>query len=63
MDQAANLAAVTDEFVHRFGESASAYLKECAEIAKLTGDLESAVTWWDIVLFATELTGGYDRAE
>ena len=62
MDQVANLAAVADEFLRRYGEGAFAYLNERAEIAKMTGDLESAVTWWDIALFATELMDGCDRA-
>ena len=56
MDQAANLAVVAADFVRSHGRGAFAWLNEQAEIAKTTGDRESAITWWDIALFVAEIT-------
>lgn len=54
MDQGANIRLVAEEAVQRLGVRAYAYLYEQAEIAKLTGDMESAISWWDIALASLE---------
>lgn len=41
--------------VERLGRGAYEYLCEQAEIAKLTNDRESAITWWDIALATIEI--------
>lgn len=33
----------------------SSYLRERAEMAKFSGDRDSAITWWDIALAAIEI--------
>jgi len=55
MDQAANLALIAAEFVRSRGNGAFAYLNERAEVAKIAGDIESAITWWDIALATVEI--------
>jgi hypothetical protein len=55
MDQAANIHRVAQEMVRRRGRGAYAYLSESAQNARLSGDIESAITWWDIALAALEI--------
>ena len=55
MDQAANIRLVAEEAVQRFGIDAYAYLYERAEIANLMGDMESAISWWDIALASIDI--------
>jgi len=55
MDQAANIHRVAEEMVQQYGSDAYPLLCERAQIAKLYGDAESAITWWDIALAAFEI--------
>ena len=54
-DQGPNIYRVANDMVRQWGTGAYAYLCEQAEIAKLTGDRESAITWWDIALAVVDL--------
>jgi hypothetical protein len=55
MDQAANIWSVAEDIVRSRGSGAYAWLCEQAETAKLIGDDESAISWWDIALAAVEV--------
>jgi hypothetical protein len=55
MDEGPNIYRVAEDMVRRFGTGAYSYLCEQAEIAKLSGDRESAITWWDIALAVIEI--------
>ena len=55
MDQRADVQRVAEDAVRSLGARAFSYLCEQAELAKLNGDRESAITWWDIALAAAEL--------
>ena len=55
MDQAAQIHRVADDMVRQRGRRAYAFLCEQAQSAKLSGDNESAITWWDIALAALEI--------
>lgn len=55
MDQAASIDLVAEDLVRRLGLGAYAYVRECAEIAKIGGDSESAITWCDIALAVVEV--------
>jgi len=55
MDQGPNIYRVAEQIVRTLGPHAYAHLCEQAEIAKLSGDRESAITWWDIALAAIEI--------
>jgi len=56
MDQGPNIYRVAEDTAARLGGGAYAYLCEQAEMAKLAGDRESAITWWDIALAVIEIT-------
>lgn len=55
MDQAPNIYRAAEDTVARLGLGAYAYLCEQAKLAKLSGDRESAITWWDIALATIEV--------
>ena len=55
MDQGPNIYRVAEQMVRTLGPRAYAHLCEQAEMAKLSGDRESAITWWDIALAAIEI--------
>jgi hypothetical protein len=55
MDQAADIWRVAEDTVQWRGIGAYAYLCERADIAKSSGDVESAISWWDIALAAVEI--------
>jgi hypothetical protein len=55
MDQAENIQLVADDLAIRLGIGAYAYVLERAEIARIMGDKESAVTWCDIALAIVEV--------
>jgi len=57
MDQGPNIQRVAEDMVRGFGgPRAFSYLCEQAEMAKLSGDRESSITWWDIALAVVEIT-------
>ena len=60
MDQAANIQLVANDLVRQFGPDAYAYSRDFAEIAKSSGDTESAITWWDIALAVIEVRSDRD---
>lgn len=62
MDQGENIYRVAQDVIASRGGGAYAYLCERAELAKLTGDRESAITWWDIALAVIEITGARSPA-
>jgi hypothetical protein len=55
MDQAANIWRVAEDVIRCRGSGAYAYLCERAEVAKFIGDVESAISWWDIALAVAEI--------
>lgn len=55
MDQGPNIYRVAEETVRHLGSGAYSYLRERGEMAKLAGDRDSAITWWDIALAAIEV--------
>lgn len=55
MDQGPNIHRVAEDMVRSLGSRAFSYLCEQAELAKLSGDRESAITWWDIALAVVEI--------
>ena len=55
MDQGPDIYRVAEETVGQLGSDAYSYLCERAEMAKLSGDRDSAITWWDIALAAIEI--------
>jgi len=55
MDQGPNIYRAAEIAVERLGTGAYSYLCERAELAKLAGDRESAITWWDIALATIEV--------
>lgn len=57
MDEEENIYRVAQDVIASRGGGAYAYLCEQAEMAKLTGDRESAIAWWDIALAVVEITG------
>lgn len=62
MDQGPNIYRVAEQIVRTLGPHAYAHLCEQAEIAKLSGDRESAITWWDIALAAIEVGNAGEAA-
>jgi hypothetical protein len=54
-DQDPDIQRVARQMVRDLGTGAYSYLCEYAEMAKLSGDRESAITWWDIALAVIEL--------
>ena len=56
MDEGPNIYRVAEDMVGRWGDYAYAYLREQGEYARLAGDRESAITWWDIALAVVEIT-------
>lgn len=54
-DQGADIQRVARQMVRHPGTGAYSYLCECAQMAKLSGDRESAITGWDIALAVVEL--------
>lgn len=54
-DQGPDIQRVARQMVRHLGTGAYSYLCEYAEMAKLSGDQESAITWWDIALAVVEL--------
>ena len=55
MDQGPNIYRVADQIARQLGAGAYSYLCDRAEMAKLSGDRESAITWWDIALAVVEI--------
>lgn len=55
MDQGPNIYRVAEDMVRRLGQNAYPYLREQAEMARESGDRESAVTWCDIALAVIEI--------
>ena len=56
MEDGPNIRRVAEDMVRQLGTRAYPYLYEQAEIAKLSGDRESAITWWDIALAVVVIT-------
>lgn len=54
-DQGPDIQRVARQMVRHLGTGAYSYLCEYAEMAKLSVDQESAITWWDIALAVVEL--------
>jgi hypothetical protein len=55
MDQGSNIQLVAEQMVRSLGPRAFAHLYELGEMAQLSGDRESAITWWDIALAVIEI--------
>ena len=55
MDQATTIWSIAEKSVQNWGNSAYERALAQAEIAKLNGDRESAITWWDIALAVVEV--------
>jgi len=55
MDQGPNIQRVAEQIVRSLGGGAYAYLCDLAEMARGSGDQESAITWWDIALAVVEM--------
>lgn len=62
MDQGPNIRRVAQQMVRSMGVDAYAYLCDHAEMARLNGDRESAITWWDIALAVAEMEDGPAKA-
>ena len=62
VDEGPNIQRVATEMVRNLGPHAFSYLREQAEMAKLNGDRESAITWWDIALAVAEIWNVRDLA-
>jgi hypothetical protein len=62
MDQGRNICRVAEEMVRRRGSDAYSSLREQADLANLSGDRESAITWWDIALAVVEVRKMCQRA-
>ena len=61
MDQGPNIRRVATGTMQQHGSGAFAYIREQANIAKLNGDFDSAVTWWDIALAIVEIQSETNR--
>jgi hypothetical protein len=55
MDQGEDIGRMAEDVIAWRGAGAYAYLCEQAEMARLIGDRDSAITWWDIALAVVEI--------